>query len=159
MCLGQAGDEEICGQAMICFNDDRTGFQGSIKSEDNTMYVITGAKSKKRRNANNEGMGYSYLMEGEEQLGMPIFYDIRVVDCDIGEEYNLKRVRGSIGENATFNCNCLSFTVDNIYIGQKADMMVQQLLGHSMEGFHKSVQTGYISMRCSVTSNNSHWVL
>ncbi|CAL4109157.1 unnamed protein product [Meganyctiphanes norvegica] len=155
MCLGKAGSERICGEATLCFNQSGTGFKGSIQTQDQSMYIITGTKSR-RRMQGNETTG-DYMVETEQ--GLPIFFDIRVVDCDIGEEYNLKRVQGRTGEFCTFDCLCCSFTPEHVYRGQKADMMSQQLLGHALEGSHSNVSTGLITITCNPTTNNAHWVL
>ncbi|CAL4109160.1 unnamed protein product [Meganyctiphanes norvegica] len=155
MCLGTAGSERISGEATLCFNQAGTCFQGSIQAQDQSMYIITGTKTRRIMPCSEI---FDEYIGGEEQ-GSSIFYDIRVIDCDIGEEYNLKRVQGRTGDFCTFDCLCCSFTPEHVYRGQKADMMSQQLLGHALEGSYSNVSTGHITISCNPTTNNAPWVL
>lgn len=86
-------------------------------------------------------------------------FDIRVVDCEVGEEYSLKRVHGRNGELCTFACSAISFTTEKVYRGQKADMIAQRCLGHKMAGSRNHVYKGPIRLHCMPVRRNMHWVL
>lgn len=93
------------------------------------------------------------------QEGVPVTFDIRVVDCEVGEEYSLRRVHGRNGEVCTFTCPCVTFTTEKVYRGQKADMMAQRCLGHKMQGTRSQVYRGSIRLLCVPIRRNTHWVM
>ncbi|CAL4117177.1 unnamed protein product [Meganyctiphanes norvegica] len=143
MCIGPQGSENISGQATLCFNGDKSDFHGSITSQDASLYVISGVKCV---NTGEEISDNADGIEHDEELYSPAFYNIRIFDCDIGEVYDLQRVRAWSGEFCTFNCKCLSFVPEKIYCGDRAAMMTKQLLGQKMDG--SKVLVGNISVRC-----------
>ncbi|KAG7173799.1 uncharacterized protein LOC121860098 [Homarus americanus] len=149
---------EISGLATLCFDEAGTWFQGSIAAEDDTQYVIYGTKSKRLSQGQPSAAGCecgSY----DDGPGVPVTFDIRVMDCEVGEEYSLKRVHGRNGELCTFACASVTFTTDKVYRGQKADMIAQRCLGHKMTGRRNHVYRGPIKIRCVAVSRNAHWVL
>lgn len=151
---------EINGVATLCFNEDGTWFQGSITTDDDSQFVIYGTKSARRRmgqeQSTSDHCGCSPIEEGP---GVPVTFDIRVVDCEVGEEYSLKRVHGRNGELCTFSCSSINFTTENVYRGQKADLISKHCLGHKMAGKRTHVYRGPIRLNCVATPRNFHWVM
>lgn len=147
---------EIKGVATLCFDEEGTWFQGSIVSDDDTQYVIYGTKSRRLNQSSSDGCECNPLNDGP---GVPVTFDIRVVDCEVGEEYSLKRVHGRNGELCTFTCASVSFTTEKMYRGQKADMIAQRCLGHKMTGRHNHVYRGPMKLNCVPSRRNTHWVL
>lgn len=149
---------QIEGVATLCFDEEGTWFQGSIVSEDDTQYVIYGTKSRRLGSAHtsSDDCECSLLNDGP---GVPVIFDIRVVDCEVGEEYSLKRVHGRNGELCTFTCASVSFTTEKMYRGQKADMIAQRCLGHKMTGRRNHVYRGPMQLRCVPSRRNTPWVM
>ncbi|CAL4136582.1 unnamed protein product [Meganyctiphanes norvegica] len=161
MCLDEVGSVEISGEATLCFDVDGSGFKGSIAARDHTCYVITGVKCHRRAprgglRPENEPIS---LAEDEGHLGQPVLFDVHVVDCDIGEEYSLQRVQGFNGDICTFTCACVNFTPDQVYRGQKAEVITKQLLGQTIASKRKLVCVGNINLMCSHVNKNRNWVL
>ncbi|KAK7078901.1 hypothetical protein SK128_002991 [Halocaridina rubra] len=152
---------EICGIATLCFNEEGTWFQGSITGEDDSQFAIYGSKSPRRRvgQGHNIPPEYCECSPLDEGPGVPVTFDIRVVDCEIGEEYSLKRVHGRNGELCTFSCSSVSFTTETVYRGQKADLISKHCLGHKMAGNRTNVYQGPIKLSCVATPRNFPWVL
>lgn len=153
---------DISGIATLCFNEEGTWFQGSITSDDDSQFAIYGTKSpRKRVGQGHTSTGHCECLPlGEEDsTGVPVTFDIRVVDCEVGEEYSLKRVHGRNGELCTFSCSSISFTTDDVYRGHKADMISQNCLGHKMAGTRTNVYRGPIKLTCVAMRGNGHWVL
>lgn len=146
---------EISGVATLCFDEEGTWFQGSITAEDDAQYAIYGTKSLRKRSG-TDACACPGLDAGP---GVPVTFDIRVVDCEVGEEYSLKRVHGRNGELCTFACSAISFTTEKVYRGQKADMIAQRCLGHKMAGSRNHVYKGPIRLHCMPVRRNMHWVL
>jgi len=146
---------EISGDAILCFDEDGAWFQGSITAPDDTTYAIYGTKTIRKR-SNADACSCPVVQEAP---GVPVMFDIRVVDCEVGEEYSLKRVHGRNGELCTFACASISFTTDHVYRGTKADMMAKKCLGRKMAGARTNVYQGPINLRCVPTRRNTHWVL
>lgn len=148
---------EIAGLATLCFDEEGTWFQGSITSEDDTQYAIYGTKSKwadHERKA--EECGCDPSSPGQ---GIPVTFDIRVVDCEVGEEYSLQRVHGRNGELCTFACSAISFTTEKVFRGQRADMVAQRCLGRKMTGQHNHVYRGPIRLQCVPSRRDVPWVM
>lgn len=154
---------EITGVAMLCFDEEGTWFQGSISAEDDTQYAIYGTKAKRTSSQTiDSDCGCPSSSEEDyhqSQEGVPVTFDIRVVDCEVGEEYCLKRVHGRNGELCTFTCPSVTFTTEKVYRGQKADMMAQRCLGHKMGGKQSHVYRGPIRLLCVPARRNTHWVM
>lgn len=150
---------EISGVATLCFDESGTYFQGSISAEDDTQYGICGTKSKRISQTQlvSERCECSGLQD--DGPGVPVTFDIRVMDCDVGEEYMLQRVHGRNGELCTFACSSVSFTTEKVYRGQKALMIAQRCLGKKMAGRHNHVYRGPIKLVCVPIRRNTHWVL
>lgn len=148
---------EITGVATLCFEEAGTWFQGSITAEDDTQYVIHGTKSKRLSQPQLSPDGCECDLDNGS--GVPVTFDIRVMDCEVGEEYVLKRVHGRNGELCTFACAAVSFTTEKVYRGQKADMITQRCLGHKMNGRRNLVYRGPIKLRCVPIRRNTQWVL
>ncbi|KAK4320043.1 hypothetical protein Pmani_009065 [Petrolisthes manimaculis] len=161
MCFTGSGVQpvEIKGVAMLCFDGEGSWFQGSIASEDDTQYAIYGTKTRRTSQTNTGCDCPSSEEDYLGQEGVPVTFDIRVVDCDVGEEYSLKRVHGRNGEVCTFTCPCVTFTTENVYRGQKADMMAQHCLGHKLQGKRSQVYRGPIRLLCVPIRRNTHWVM
>lgn len=91
--------------------------------------------------------------------GIPVTFDIRVVDCEVGEEYTLRQVHGRNGEMCTFSCGSVSFTTEKVFRGQRADMVAQRCLGRKMSGRHNHVYRGPIRLQCVPTRRDAPWVM
>ncbi|KAK7020254.1 hypothetical protein SK128_012502 [Halocaridina rubra] len=151
---------EICGTAILCFNEEGNCFQGSITSDDNSQFAIYGTKSSRKRSVQGENPSdscESFLLA--HSAGTPVTFDIKVVDCEVGEEYSLKRVHGRNGELCTFSCSSVTFTTDKVYRGHRADLIAQSCLGRKMEGKRTRVFHGPIRLSCVATPRGSFWVL
>ncbi|XP_064089034.1 uncharacterized protein LOC135203211 [Macrobrachium nipponense] len=163
MCFSKKGDSQvqISGIATLCFDENGSWFQGSISTEDDSQFAIYGIKSPRIRLAQEEisSTEYGDFTSEEEQPGVPVTFDIRVVDCDVGEEYSLKKVNGRNGELCTFSCSCVTFTTEEVFRGHRADLIAQQCLGHKMAGKKTHVYRGPIRLHCAPTPRNFHWVL
>ncbi|XP_068247138.1 uncharacterized protein [Palaemon carinicauda] len=167
MCFSKKGDSQtvqINGIATLCFDENGSWFQGSISTDDDSQFAIYGTKSL-RRKFGHEEMLCSEEPEGdntteeEEESGIPVTFDIRVVDCDLGEEYSLRRVNGRNGAICTLSCSCITFTTEEVFRGHRADLISQQCLGHKMDGKKTHVYRGPIRLNCAPTPRNFHWVL
>ncbi|XP_064089033.1 uncharacterized protein LOC135203210 [Macrobrachium nipponense] len=151
---------EIKGTATLCFNEEGTRFQGSISAEDDTQFVIYGKKSQLSEDAENETTEDQLgINPGDEQDTVPVTFDIRIVDCEVGEEYSLEKVHGRNGELCTFSCASVSFTTEEVYRGHKADMVSQNCLGHTMNGKRTTVYRGPIKLSYEAAPRNVQWVL
>ncbi|KAK7020253.1 hypothetical protein SK128_012501 [Halocaridina rubra] len=150
---------EITGVATLCFNEEGTGFQGSIVTDDDTQYAIYGTKSKKLQEEGHLSAECCECTPLEDGSGISVTFDIRVVDCEVGEEYTLKRVHGTNGESCTFSCSSITFCTENVYRGHRADLISKNCLGHKMEGKRTSVYTGPIQLTCGVNAREIQWVL
>ncbi|XP_076048682.1 uncharacterized protein LOC143029712 [Oratosquilla oratoria] len=161
MCLGRMDSNtvSIAGMATLCFDEQGTWFQGSIVAQDDTQYAIYGTKTNRLRMQNAETVSECQCTEDLQEPGVPVTFDIRIVDCEDGEEYVLKKVHGRNGSLCTFACGTISFTTERVYRGQKADMVAQRCLGHKMDGKRTHVYAGPISVSCVPSNRQVHWVL
>lgn len=162
MCFSKKGENQvvIAGTATLCFDGSGTWFQGSISTDDNSQFAIYGNKSHRRGLAHSqlsysEDTGFSL----EDDQAVPVIFDIRVVDHEVGEEYSLKRVFGKNGEICTFKNSSICFNSQEVYKGHRADLISQQCLGHKMDGENAHVYKGPITLSCVPTPRNVHWVL
>lgn len=146
---------EVAGVATLCFDEEGTWFQGSITSEDDTQYAIYGTKSK-WATQNTDDCGCDAASGSQ---GIPVTFDIRVVDCEVGEEYSLRQVHGRNGEICTFSCAAVSFTTEKVFRGQRADMVAQRCLGRKMSGRYNHVYRGPIRLQCVPTRRDAPWVM
>ncbi|XP_068247143.1 uncharacterized protein [Palaemon carinicauda] len=151
---------EIKGTATLCFNEGGTRFQGSIAAEDDTQFVIYGTKSQLPEDTTNgQTQDQLGITSVDEENSVPVTFDIRIVDCEVGEEYSLEKVRGRNGELCTFSCASVSFTTEEVYRGHKADMVSQNCLGHKMNGKRTTVYRGPIKLSYEARPRNVQWVL
>lgn len=155
---------EIRGEATLCFDEEGTRFQGVIvtnDSMDSSHYSIQGKKTPRRKESSGPSSCGCVDASGDDtdESGVPVSFDIRIMDHDNPMEYHLRRVHGRNGQVCKFTCSNVQFTSTQVYRGHKADMIAQQSLGHMIEGGRSQVYCGPISVTVEAREEPRHWVL
>ncbi|KAL7648385.1 UNVERIFIED_CONTAM: hypothetical protein RMT77_000291 [Armadillidium vulgare] len=157
---------EIKGNAILCFEENGYQFQGIIQTDNNAQYTVYGTRSKRREARKMSRVLCEKEIEQcgcEDEIdgpGVPVMYDIKIVDCEMGDEYSLRRVHGRNGKEVTIRCKCITFNTSQTYKGQRAEMEAHKILGSKFLGRGGKVYEGPIQLTADSDPEESRpWVL
>ena len=86
-------------------------------------------------------------------------YNIRIVDCETGEEFSLKRVHATAEKGLSVSCASMKFEPTHLFKSQRAGLIVKQLFGQNVVGLDSVVLHGVIKLNVFSQPINRHWVL
>jgi hypothetical protein len=156
---------------MLCFPTDSSWFQGNINTDDDSSYSIFGERliSSDTDNMIESDNNISNNNKGEKQINddsHPI-YKVTLTDHFTGLCYQLPDIQVNLDPNSPSLLTCsqdaqIKFKVEQVYKGQKADMMLQRYSGGSsaLVGKKCLVYSGPISLLFQDTaSTGKNWCL
>lgn len=95
-----------------------------------------------------------------ESSGVPVVYDINILDCEVGDEYRLSGVHGTNGDSITLQCKSVTFNTAQTYKGTRADIEAQKAIGQKMKGDNATVYEGPIEIHAAHSlPKDKPWVL
>jgi len=172
--LPQSNEIQVEGEAHLCFAEDYSWFQGSVNTEDESNYSVYGDRVDCHESSKVNGikpvgeLNNNVIKDDKEstkEYNEEVVADepaqcycVKLTDHFLGTTYSLPRVqinRKAMTENGTSSsflfCSDdeakISFQVQNVFKGQKADMLIQRYLGSSLFVGRKCVvYSGIISL-------------
>jgi hypothetical protein len=129
---------EAQGLAHLCFAEDHSWFQGNINTDDESNYSLYGERVKCPSATNITVEQNNNEIKVEEDLSTnKDYYRVTLTDHFTGLSYTLPKIAVNTNVNDTDNrlfcCTDgqMRFKVENVFKGQKADMIIQRYLGSS----------------------------
>lgn len=147
---------EANGTACLCFAEDYSWFQGNINTDDESNYSLYGERVSE----------VSEKIEPNNNESDPNYYKVTLIDHFAGTTHTLPKIFANQfckESESLLKCDDgqVSFNIDSIFKGQKADMIIQKHLGSStLLGKKCVVYSGPISIVFNETIENGRsWCL
>jgi len=136
------------GTAYLCFPEDHSWFQGNISTDDESNYSLYGERISIVDNNNKEDK-----KSGDGANAETDYYRVTMIDHFSGQKYLLPKIKEgsspptSVGHQFTSQHGEVTFQVENVFKGQKADVMIQRYLGSpSLLGRKCNLYSGQINI-------------